>query len=229
MLMRGRRWGCGVQVFLGAIPSGLLYVQAGQINFKVPQEAAMDGTAPLRVVYQGRGSAAVEMRLGLEPATLSLERPARVGGPRWVHVQAPSFPWYGGVRYPVEIAPADFGCNEMEVRRNGALLPRIPMQAAAYMRVGLMCGNMGIPGHEMQHKDRLPLHLQYRFDQPGVYEVRYTRRVGQPEPVFQTAWTRIEIGPAQPTAPAPPPRDPDRKSTRLNSSHLGISYAVFCL
>src|SRR5947199_1649222 len=25
------------------------------------------------------------------------------------------------------------------------------------------------------------------------------------------------------------PDDPDRKSTRLNSSHLGISYAVFCL
>src|SRR5690242_8879142 len=27
--------------------------------------------------------------------------------------------------------------------------------------------------------------------------------------------------------PAPPPRD--RKSTRLNSSHMSISYAVFCL
>src|SRR5471030_3400759 len=26
-----------------------------------------------------------------------------------------------------------------------------------------------------------------------------------------------------------PTRSPDRKSTRLNSSHLGISYAVFCL
>src|SRR5262245_63138313 len=26
-----------------------------------------------------------------------------------------------------------------------------------------------------------------------------------------------------------PSGDPDRKSTRLNSSHLGISYAVFCL
>src|SRR5205814_7760632 len=25
------------------------------------------------------------------------------------------------------------------------------------------------------------------------------------------------------------PREQDRKSTRLNSSHLGISYAVFCL
>src|SRR5256885_3241019 len=30
--------------------------------------------------------------------------------------------------------------------------------------------------------------------------------------------------------PAPPPgKDIDRKSTRLNSSHLVISYAVFCL
>src|ERR1035438_10802608 len=30
------------------------------------------------------------------------------------------------------------------------------------------------------------------------------------------------------TASAAPPQS-DRKSTRLNSSHLGISYAVFCL
>src|SRR5437899_9686787 len=28
---------------------------------------------------------------------------------------------------------------------------------------------------------------------------------------------------------AAPTTHPDRKSTRLNSSHLGISYAVFCL
>src|SRR5437773_8987034 len=30
-------------------------------------------------------------------------------------------------------------------------------------------------------------------------------------------------------APALPIRGPDRKSTRLNSSHITISYAVFCL
>src|SRR5262245_63743365 len=30
-------------------------------------------------------------------------------------------------------------------------------------------------------------------------------------------------------APGPPDTFRDRKSTRLNSSHLGISYAVFCL
>src|SRR3712207_7378542 len=29
--------------------------------------------------------------------------------------------------------------------------------------------------------------------------------------------------------PPPCPRRPDRKSTRLNSSHANISYAVFCL
>src|SRR3712207_8240947 len=30
-------------------------------------------------------------------------------------------------------------------------------------------------------------------------------------------------------APGQPSRAPDRKSTRLNSSHANISYAVFCL
>src|SRR5437879_11084016 len=32
-----------------------------------------------------------------------------------------------------------------------------------------------------------------------------------------------------PDGPAPQQRDQDRKSTRLNSSHRCISYAVFCL
>src|SRR5690606_39851395 len=30
-------------------------------------------------------------------------------------------------------------------------------------------------------------------------------------------------------SPSPPPGPEDRKSTRLNSSHVKISYAVFCL
>src|SRR3712207_8548107 len=35
----------------------------------------------------------------------------------------------------------------------------------------------------------------------------------------------------EPASPPPPPPPPpaDRKSTRLNSSHANISYAVFCL
>src|SRR5205814_10341483 len=42
-------------------------------------------------------------------------------------------------------------------------------------------------------------------------------------------WRRILL-PLRQTEPlAQPRRTQDRKSTRLNSSHLGISYAVFCL
>src|SRR5262245_64258416 len=52
-----------------------------------------------------------------------------------------------------------------------------------------------------------------------------------------TAWPRWARGTARSTWPptrasSPGPAGParqDRKSTRLNSSHLGISYAVFCL
>src|SRR5258707_7658597 len=40
------------------------------------------------------------------------------------------------------------------------------------------------------------------------------------------ARTRDEPGPG---CPSRTPRPPDRKSTRLNSSHANISYAVFCL
>src|SRR3989454_7779037 len=54
-----------------------------------------------------------------------------------------------------------------------------------------------------------------------------------------TAWAAASSAPvAETPAPAMPSREPvsqpaapaaDRKSTRLNSSHLVISYAVFCL
>src|SRR5258705_7130745 len=57
-----------------------------------------------------------------------------------------------------------------------------------------------------------------------------------PRRLLRRAWAG---GSAEPSASARPARgrsprssadaDGDRKSTRLNSSHLGISYAVFCL
>src|SRR5256885_8625376 len=40
---------------------------------------------------------------------------------------------------------------------------------------------------------------------------------------------RVHAERARKPDPAPGGRWPDRKSTRLNSSHLVISYAVFCL
>src|SRR5437899_10080536 len=39
----------------------------------------------------------------------------------------------------------------------------------------------------------------------------------------------LECQPVRPEERVAFPQERDRKSTRLNSSHLGISYAVFCL
>src|SRR5439155_4513818 len=40
---------------------------------------------------------------------------------------------------------------------------------------------------------------------------------------------RVVRAPRDPAGARPDPIDRDRKSTRLNSSHVAISYAVFCL
>src|SRR3712207_7667381 len=47
--------------------------------------------------------------------------------------------------------------------------------------------------------------------------------LGQPEPVGVVDDDRVDVRDVQPGL------DEDRKSTRLNSSHANISYAVFCL
>src|SRR2546430_17306790 len=55
---------------------------------------------------------------------------------------------------------------------------------------------------------------------------RYVRDVGRHGGRFP--WRRGRLTPA-PTCRRNPPTGSDRKSTRLNSSHSQISYAVFCL
>src|SRR5207237_1155445 len=67
----------------------------------------------------------------------------------------------------------------------------------------------------------------YRFDKPGPYEVRYTRRRGLPatrdsQPVVQTAWTQIEILPAQHETPHPEPEDPAEELSDYLPSILGF-------
>src|SRR5205814_9523915 len=46
-----------------------------------------------------------------------------------------------------------------------------------------------------------------------------------PESAMSSEFTNVIGGEVE----SPVSSSPDRKSTRLNSSHLGISYAVFCL
>src|SRR6266704_4176019 len=51
-------------------------------------------------------------------------------------------------------------------------------------------------------------------------------------PISMSEWSGFSSTSAASSRPATdmgPGRTPDRKSTRLNSSHVSISYAVFCL
>src|SRR5256885_11300951 len=60
---------------------------------------------------------------------------------------------------------------------------------------------------------------------PRALEVAVLGQVDEGAPELLARRRLVEAGPA----PQEPPHALDRKSTRLNSSHLVISYAVFCL
>src|SRR5256885_6127918 len=72
-----------------------------------------------------------------------------------------------------------------------------------------------------------PLFLFFFFNDTATTEI-YTLSLHDALPIFhwleESGWTFVTSGRKK----IPPPHI-DRKSTRLNSSHLVISYAVFCL
>jgi hypothetical protein len=196
---------CGVQVFLAGRAAGILYVSDTQINFKVPQDSPLEGEAELKVVFRDQEHS-VTVRAGMDNVALSLDRPAHAEGAVWLRIEPP-FGWSDQVRYPIQIEPWDFGCRDIEVRRNGQPPPRIVVRSGiGGVLGGNPCGGIGIPGHAATHTGRLPIHLQYRFDQPGAYEVRYTERdFFRREIIQQSEWTRITILPADPRPAATPP------------------------
>ena len=132
--------------------------------------------------------------------TISLGSEARVGMPVWLRVKLPN-EQQPSLRYPFMIFPASFGCYQIEVRRDGKPLPRIAdMASQAFGGItlsGSPCGSVAPPS-EPHFKGRIPLHLQYRFDRPGIYEVRLTERNAVPqEASASTDWTRIDVLPAE--------------------------------
>src|SRR5262245_65772506 len=75
-----------------------------------------------------------------------------------------------------------------------------------------------------------PFFFFFFFNDTATTEI-YTLSLHDALPIslqcrFELAPRRRRTGLAQPAVAI---LKPDRKSTRLNSSHLGISYAVFCL
>ena len=110
---------CDTQVLVGGIPSGLLYVQADQINFQVPPETPIQGTTDLKVVYQrtfqqsrrdAAGSGGRDVVAGWSRAS---------GNARMAEVENAVRSRLRD-RLSIHDFPASFGCNEVEVRRNGA-------------------------------------------------------------------------------------------------------------
>src|SRR3712207_8825259 len=77
--------------------------------------------------------------------------------------------------------------------------------------------------------DALPI---YRAPRGPVPDGEDAHRAGQvPEQLLDVRRRHPHAEPGEPGAVQQPGRDGvrDRKSTRLNSSHANISYAVFCL
>src|SRR5256885_9845512 len=66
------------------------------------------------------------------------------------------------------------------------------------------------------------------FNDTATTEI-YTLSLHDALPICRAHPTGRCVASVRRYAPAPPAACEDRKSTRLNSSHLVISYAVFCL
>src|SRR2546427_9023323 len=71
-----------------------------------------------------------------------------------------------------------------------------------------------------------PYTTLFRSVKAKIAAARQRAKPGQPAPALPDTQ---RAAPAQDVGAKPPAPTSDRKSTRLNSSHSQISYAVFCL
>jgi hypothetical protein len=189
---------CGVQVKIGEVFAGLLWTQNKQINFEVPKEVPFGGNAELRVIKDGVASDPVPLEFGLERIKLTQDEPAYVDMPVWVRAHT-STDNISPLFYPIHFDPLRTECEVMEARWNGVPLAKITRHNPIGGVVGFgggPCSSMGLPGKPSK-TGRLPLHLLYRFDQPGQYEVRFTRLAGDAKTIRERSpWTIIHILPA---------------------------------
>lgn len=172
---------CGVRVLVDGHTSSLLFVGLRQINFKIPAQAPEDGTAPIQVCVKDTCSDRVEVRFSLHKTFIHLQGLAYVHMPVWIAVEQPA---YFGIHYPYSIFPCAFGGARFDVFHNGE--PLAPLRQS-------LPDLGGTVAPQDSPRSRLPLHLMYRFDQPGVYSVRFTARAGQES---QSDWTDIVVEPS---------------------------------
>ena len=193
---------CGVEVLVGGRSAGLLYVQARQINFKVPPDVSLDTVHHLVVRYHGLPSRPVRVKLSLDTLVIVQSEVLYVGMPIWLRVHSDHDLW-SPLSYA--FAPGRLArCDDLEIRLDGAPVPRL--------RLGFRPGPLRAPGNLCGHgvpvqTGQIPVHLEYRLSKPGDYQVRYTRfarpvRLAEDrdanEIIERSAWTRIRVLPAPP-------------------------------
>jgi hypothetical protein len=178
---------CGVRVLVDGKPAGLLFVGPHQTNFKIPDDASEDGSAPIRVCVHDTCSDPVIFRFSAHKAYIRLQGHAYVHMPVWIEVNEP----WGDIRYPYSIFPLEFGGSKIEVLHHGE--PQAPVRTATDTSHG------GTSAPRDSPPGRLPLHLIYRFDEPGVYSIRFTGRVykypGAIEITTESDWSDIVVEP----------------------------------
>jgi hypothetical protein len=178
---------CDTHVTVNGIRAGLQYVGEGQINIKLPSDLPAKGEVTIVVTVRGASSGAVTLPIGRPKVILSLVGTAYVHMPIWIAPNRP-VPYSDPIRFPFALNGGRF-----EVRRNGVLLKPLEIPHPGGF-VGSL-GGVALP--EMP----LPLHLQYRFDEPGKYEIRYIGTREEPDPPHGlrtvttdvSDWTWIEV------------------------------------
>lgn len=180
---------CDTNVTVNGIRAGLQFVGEGQINIKLPAGIPPAGEVAIVVTVRGVSSRAVTVPVGKPKLTLSLVGHAYVHMPIWIAHNVP-VPYRDPIRFPFGLSGGKF-----EVRRNGVLLK--PLEILPPGGVGGSIGGLSLTDMP------LPLHLQYRFDQPGKYEIRYLGTRMEPDPPHgmrtvttdESDWTEIEVQP----------------------------------
>ncbi len=179
--------GPGVRVLVDGREAELLYASAKQVNFKIPEDAPEEGSAPIEVCVRDKCSDPVVFRFSLRKAFIRLAGHAYVHMPVWIEVEQP----WSDIHYPYNIFPLDFGGARFEVLYQGK--PQAPLRSSTEL------GHGGTMAPRDSPWGRLPLHLLYRFDQPGVYSVRFTGRSykypGAIEIATQSDWIDIVVEP----------------------------------
>ena len=181
---------CDTHVTVNGIRAGLQFVGDGQINIKLPTGIPPAGEVTIVVAVRGVSSQAVTVPMGRPKLTLSLAEPAYVHMPVWIAHNVP-VPYRDPILYPFGLSGGKF-----EVRRNGVMLKPLETPLPR-MAVGSLGGGMVLADMP------LPLHLQYRFDEAGKYEIRYIGTRTEPDPphgmrtvvVEESDWTEIQVQP----------------------------------